>query len=168
MLVKFESERLLLRTLEKEDLDYAMDFWGNEEVMKYCLRAINREEILRTIEAYRNLQNGKGFSVYAVVLKENNEVIGVSGFNPTENENEIELIYHFAKKYWGKGYASEAARACIDYAKNNINADKIVASVDPQHNSSRKILEKSGFEFKYMKWYEETKQEEPYFELSML
>ncbi len=167
-MVKFETDRLILRTLKSTDVDAVMKFWGDAEVMKYCGGAGTRERELKAIEFYITLQNQKGFSPYIVTLKENNEVIGACGFNPTKNDNEIELIYHFAKKYWGKGYATEASRACVNYACSNLKINKIIASIDPKNKNSRKILEKIGFEYKHMRWFKDTKQEEPYFELAVL
>jgi len=165
--VMFETNRLLLRTLKREDLDSVMDFWGNEEVMKYCCGAGNRQRELKAIEFYINLQKEKGFSPYLVILKENSEVIGACGFNPTKNDCEIELIYHFAQKYWGRGYATEAANECINNTRDNLKINKVIASIDPRNIASKKVLEKLGFEFRGMKWFEETKQEEPYFELNI-
>ncbi|MCM1989379.1 GNAT family N-acetyltransferase [Oceanirhabdus seepicola] len=163
-MVKIETDRLLLRTLTRDDLDSVMDFWGNEEVMKYCGGAGTRERELRAIDFYINLQNEKGFSPYIVILKENCEIIGACGFNPTKKDHEIELIYHFAQKYWGRGYATEAGKACINYASNNLKPNKIIASIHPNNISSRKVLEKLGFEYKGMKWFEATQEKEPYFE----
>ncbi len=161
-----KTERLKLRILEVEDIDAVMSFWGNNEVMKYCGGSSgHRSQIASAIKNYRKSQNERGFSAFAVVLQENNEVIGACGYNYTENNNVIELIYHFAKAYWGKGYATEASRACIKYAKENLNINKIIASVDPTHDISRKILEKLGFQYKGMKWFEETKQEDLFYEL---
>jgi len=78
----------------------------------------------------------------------------------------ISLVYfYFAKAYWGKGYAAEASRACIKHAKDNLNINKIIASVDPSHSTSQRVLEKLGFQYKGMKWFEETKQEDLYYEL---
>lgn len=166
-MVTFETDRLLLRTLKTEDLDSVLDFWGNEEVMKYCGGAGSREREQKAIAFYINIQNEKGFSPFLVSLKENSEVIGACGFNPTENDYEIELIYHFAQKYWGKGYATEAANACINYVRENLKIQKIIASIDPNNNVSKKILGKLGFEFMGMKWFEDTKEEEPYFEMKV-
>ncbi|CAH2212486.1 GNAT family N-acetyltransferase [Tepidibacter aestuarii] len=168
MMVEFETDRLILRTLKVEDLEYAMDFWGNSEVMRYCGKSGNRQRLTEVIDFYISLQNEKRFSPYAVILKENRKIIGACGFNPTGNDCEIELIYHFAKEYWGKGYATEAAQSCVDYAYNNLKINKIIASIDPRNKNSKKILEKLGFEYKYIKWCEETKQEDQYFELSRL
>lgn len=161
-----KTERLELRTLRIEDLDAAMNFWGNDEVMKYCGGSSgDRNRIANGIRNYMNSQNERGFSVFAVVLQEINEVIGACGFNYTKENNVIELIYHFAKEYWGKGYATEASRACIEYAKENLNVNKIIASIDPKHEASRIVLEKLGFEYTGMKWFEETKQEDLCYEL---
>ncbi|MCT4619858.1 MAG: GNAT family N-acetyltransferase [Marinisporobacter sp.] len=167
-LVVFETDRLLLRTLKHEDLDFVMNFWGNEEVMKYCGNNGSREREQKAIEFYIKLQKEKGFSTYAVILKENSEVIGACGFNPTKDDHKIELIYHFAIKYWGKGFATEAANACINYARENLKINKIIASIHPRNLVSKKVLEKLGFKFICMNWSEVTKQKEPYFELSIL
>ncbi|MFZ5966961.1 MAG: GNAT family N-acetyltransferase [Bacillota bacterium] len=165
MTINIETTRLLLRVLTIEDIDAVTRFWGNEEVMKYCGGVGTRESRLKAIEFYSNLQREKGFSPFAVILKEINEVIGACGFNPTPNDREIELIYHFAKDYWGKGYATEAAKACIEYVRKSLQMNKIVAAVDPNHTASRNVLEKVGFQYKGVKWFEDTQQDEPYFEL---
>jgi ribosomal-protein-alanine N-acetyltransferase len=79
MTYRFETARLLFQTMQPEDLDAVSQVWGRAEVMKY----------------------------YTVLLKDISAVIGVCGFNPGENEEEAELLYHFNQHYWGKGYATE-------------------------------------------------------------
>lgn len=166
MSLNFVSERLFFRILTLEDIDYAMKFWGDEEVMEYCYGADTRENIMKAINFYMELQDKRGFSPYIVTIKETGEVIGICGFNPTRNDGEIELIYHYIKEYWGMGYATEAAKACIKYADDNfMNINRITASVDPRHNASIKTLEKAGFKFTHTQYCEKTKQEEPYFEI---
>ncbi|MBV1756569.1 MAG: GNAT family N-acetyltransferase [Dethiosulfatibacter sp.] len=160
-----ETERLILRTLELDDLDSVMSFWGDIEVMKYCGGAGTREREFKALQYYMNMQEERGFSPYLAMLKETGEIIGVCGFNPPTNGYDTELMYHLAKKYWGKGYATEAAIACIDYAKNHLKIKKIGASIDPENKSSQKVLEKLGFNYVGMKWCEDTNQDEPYFEL---
>lgn len=164
-MVVFETERLILRTLELDDIDSVMNFWGDVEVMKYCGGAGTRERELRALQYYINMQKNKGFSPYLTILKGSGEIIGVCGFNPPNNGYEAELMYHLAQKYWGKGYATEAARACIAYAKNQLKINKIGASIDPENNASQKVLEKLGFSYAGMKWCEDTNQDEPYFEM---
>jgi len=137
-----ETERLILRTLKVEDLDSVMNFWGNTEVMKYCGgSSCDRNRFENAIKNYIKSQKERGFSAFAVVLKASGEVIGACGYNYTKKEDEIELIYHFSKKYWGKGYATEAGKACVEYARKHLTISKITASVDPEHWTSRKVLE---------------------------
>lgn len=166
MSFKLETERLLLRTLRLEDIDEVMEFWGNEEVMEYCYGAGNRERVARSINHYAQNHDKKGFSVYLVIAKETGHPIGACGYNPTRNTDEIELIYHYKKESWGKGYATEAAKACIKYVDENlININKITASVDPRHAVSIKVLEKLGFKYTHSEYCDMTKQNEPYYEL---
>ena len=160
-----ETERLILRTLQMEDIDAVMTFWGDVEVMKYSGGAGTKERELKALKYYINMQKERNFSPYLTVLKESGEIIGVCGFNPPNNGYDTELMYHFAKKYWGKGYATEAAKACIVYAKGQLKINKIGASTDPENNASQKVLEKLGFTYAGMKWCEETNQDEPYFEM---
>jgi ribosomal-protein-alanine N-acetyltransferase len=166
MSVNIQTERLSLRTLTLEDIEHAMRFWGDEQVMKYCDGASSKDNIKKAINFYIDQQNKKGFSPYIIKIKEIGETIGICGYNPTKNHDEIELIYHFIKDYWGKGYATEAARACIKYANENCkNINRIIASVDPRHNASIKILEKVGFKYTHSEYSDKTKQDEPYYEI---
>lgn len=77
------------------------------------------------------------------------------------------MIFHFAKNAWGKGYATEAAAACVHFAKMNPKVMKIYVSADPKNTGSLKILEKIGFKYKGMKWFEDTNQEEAYYEIQV-
>lgn len=168
MSVKLETERLILRSLRVDDIDSVMTFWGNEEVMKYCGgTSADKERIKKSINFYKNLEEKGRLSVLAVVLKESDTVIGACGYNPLEDDDEVELIYHYAKYYWGKGYATEAGKACVEFAKQDSRIKKVIASIHPEHLSSRKVLEKIGFNYIGTKWFEDTKQNEPYFEINL-
>lgn len=162
-----ETERLYLCVFEQSHVEAAQQFWGNEEVMSLCDGPSAHELLPKVIEGYRKLHEDRGLSVYAVIEKESDLVIGAAGFNPTDSTGVIELIYHFSKKAWGKGFATEAAAACLKLAKNKGNIRIITASADPQNIGSLKILEKIGFTYVSMKWFEDTKQEEPYYEYLM-
>jgi [ribosomal protein S5]-alanine N-acetyltransferase len=140
-----------------------MFIWG--EVMKYCGGSGSKEREERALVFYINLQKERGYSPYAVILKKNSELIGVCGFNPPYDQKYMELMYHFANKYWGKGYATEAAKACIGYAKENLKSEKIVAFIEPNNEASEKVLKKLGFVYKGRKWHGGSKKEEPWFEL---
>jgi [ribosomal protein S5]-alanine N-acetyltransferase len=162
-----ETERLLLRVFEETDVEDAKTFWGDPVVMQHCLGAIPHEHLNKAIIASIARQQDNGLSVYAVIEKKSGTAIGAAGFNVKTNKESIELLYHFAQTAWGKGYATEAAAACVNFAKKDPTVKKIYASADPKNANSLKILEKIGFQYKGMKWFEDTNQEEPYFELNI-
>lgn len=157
----FETERLGLRLLETADIEAIMTFWGNDVVMKYCGGPGNEERELGAVQYYKNLYLQRGFSVYGVYEKSLNRIIGACGFNPAEGADEAELIYHFAEAYWGKGYATEAAKACIEHILGVNSINRLIASIDPRNTTSSRILEKLGFAYEGMKWHDDLKQEEP-------
>jgi [ribosomal protein S5]-alanine N-acetyltransferase len=163
----YETDRLQLRLFEEVDMADAMSFWGNEEVMEHCAGAIPQDFLPKVFESYNRCHQEKGLSVYAVVEKATGKVIGSAGFNVRESVEKIELLYHFAKESWGKGYATEAAAACVNLAKNNDAVRMIYASADPVNAGSLKILERIGFDYKGLKWFDDTQQEEPYYEMVM-
>lgn len=159
-----ESERLKLKLFDSEDLQAVKSFWGDSEVMAYCGGASPEEVLPKVLQLYGECHDVKGLSVYAVVEKASGNVIGAAGFNVVHGLERIELIYHFAKSSWGKGYATEAAIACMDLAKKRQEVRTVYASADSKNINSTNILKKAGFKFIEMKWFDDTKQEEPYFE----
>ncbi|WP_203249226.1 GNAT family N-acetyltransferase [Sporosarcina beigongshangi] len=164
MEIIYETSRLILYTLDDSHLDAAKEFWGDEEVMALCDGASSHDVLPRIINAYGKCQETHDLSVFAVEDKESNEIIGAAGFNITGSVSHVELIYHFSKKSWGKGFATEAASACIEIARNHGKVQVITASASPENRGSLKVLEKVGFTFIGMKWFEDTQQEEPCYE----
>ncbi|MFJ7935977.1 GNAT family N-acetyltransferase [Sporosarcina sp. NPDC096371] len=164
MEIVFETNRLYLCVLDDSHLAAVTEFWGNEEVMVHCDGASSNEVLPRIIDVYKRCHGTHGISVYAVKDKESGKVIGAAGFNVIDSVNTIELIYHYSKKSWGKGFATEAAAACLEIARNHGEVQVITASASPENKGSLKVLEKIGFTFIGMKWFDDTQQEEPYYE----
>ena len=93
------------------------------------------------------------FDVYTLIEKETNKFIGWSGIKLLTDEvngykNVYELGYRFLPDFWGKGYATESAKASLDLGFNQLNADTIYAYADVENQSSNYILTKLGFENK--------------------
>lgn len=158
-----ETERLILRLLELSDLDEMMLIWGDQEVMKYCGNAGTREQEMKSLEYYIKMQNTIGFSPYVVILKESGEVVGVCGFNPPDHDCDAELMYHFKKAHWGNGYATEAARACVDYASTLTSIKVIGASIEAENISSKSVLVKLGFDSVEENWKDVIEQKILYY-----
>ena len=93
----------------------------------------------------RTMHEEIGFTIWAVEEKETGEVVGVAGVVRVENVGpEIEVAYHFRKDRWGRGYATEAARACLDYGFETAGLDRIIGLVAPENVASARVLEKCG------------------------
>ncbi len=89
-----------------------------------------------------------GYGRWLVVLKETNESIGWYGLkNQLEDLGIIDLGYRFMKKYWGNGYATEAAKVCLDWGFREAGMNEIIGRVAIGNAASDRVLEKLGFSF---------------------
>lgn len=167
MEVVYETSRLFLKVFQQEDLEGAKQYWGDAEVMEQSGGATPHERLPQVLQGYAKCHLEKGLSVYAVSDKSSGKVIGAAGFNVSDSIDKVELIYHFSKSSWGKGFATEAGRACIEIAKQHQHVKALYASANPLNLGSTKILEKIGFNFIEMRWFEDTQQNEPYYEYTI-
>ncbi|KFC20400.1 GNAT family N-acetyltransferase [Chryseobacterium sp. FH1] len=149
------TERLILRKLTKDDVDNIFLLDSNPDVMKYVgvPPSISKEQSEKMIENILNQYEKNGTGRLAVIEKETNKFIGWSGIKLLTEEvngfkNIYELGYRFLPEFWGKGYATESAKASLDLGFNQLNADKIYAYADVENQSSNSILTKLGFENK--------------------
>ena len=78
--------------------------------------------------------------------EDSSEVIGDCGLirQEVEGESLIEVAYHFRRDCWGQGYATEAARACMRYAFEQLDAPKVVSLIRPENLPSRRVAERNG------------------------
>jgi ribosomal-protein-alanine N-acetyltransferase len=141
---EIETGRLRLRAFAPDDLDDLYMVFGDAEVMKYIsggkprTRDATRVGMLRTIEGWRE----RGFGLWAVVEKDSGKVIGYCGLIFLDGTTEVEVAYGMAKSSWGKGFATEAARASLKFGFEELKLEKIVAVVNPENISSQRVLEK--------------------------
>lgn len=143
-----ETERLILRTWAINDAQKLFEICGDADVMKYLGTGKPYETIEQADEFLRwaeNYQTENGFCRWAVLLKENQEIIGSCGFARPHGTEEIELGYLLAKKFWGKGLATEAASACLHYGFERLRFNEVIAITDLENVTSQKVLEKIGF-----------------------
>lgn len=160
-----ESDRLGLVVMDEQHVEGAKHFWGDPDVMAESGGASKLENLPAIILAYRQCYEATGITVFGVIEKHSGQLIGASGFNGTANDKKIELIYHFAAAFWGKGYATEAGALALKLAQKQNGIHLVYASADPQNKASLKVLEKLGFHYIDHRWFDDTQQEEPYYEL---
>ena len=144
-----ETERLRLRELTLDDVEPMHAILSDPITMQFWPQPFEREGterwVNRSIAAYREL----GFGRYAVILKASGELIGDCGFMRSEVNGILEndLGYIFDKQVWSQGFATEAAKACLQYGIDHLNMKRVVASMETKHLASRAVAEKIGLRF---------------------
>jgi RimJ/RimL family protein N-acetyltransferase len=144
--VVVETPRLTLRHLTPADADSLAAVWSDAEAMRYFPRVLTPAEVKELIE--RNLQQYRkeGHGLYAVVLRASGEVIGDCGLvrQHVHGRDEIEVAYHLRSSVWGKGYATEAAGACLYHGFRRLGLNRIVVLVRPENQPACRVAEKLG------------------------
>jgi [ribosomal protein S5]-alanine N-acetyltransferase len=149
MNIILETNRLLLRTFTPEDAQLIYELNLDPEITRYTgdpVKDINlAKEVLEQVilPQYALYNHGR----WAVYIKDNMEFIGWCGLKTRPERNEIDLGYRFLKTAWGKGYATEAAFACIKYGFEKLNLQRIIGRAMPDNIGSLRVLEKCGMTF---------------------
>jgi RimJ/RimL family protein N-acetyltransferase len=146
------TERLIMRPLEMDDVLSLFKLDSDPHVMKYLgnqpLTDISQVHIY-----LQNIQNQyvkNGIGRWALIEKESGELMGWSGIKliPEETngyKNFYDLGYRLRPEYWGKGYATESAKAWIDIAYTTLNIDTLYATAHVENQASQHVLQKVGF-----------------------
>ena len=147
---EIETARLYLRQFTPDDLDELYRIYSNSEVMKYLSEGVrNREETAADLFQIIADWEKHAFGLWAVVNKQNNQLIGDGGLRFLRETPEVEVGYVLAKAYWGKGLASEVAAASLKYGFEVLKLEKIVAVADTENTSSRRVMEKMGMKYQH-------------------
>jgi [ribosomal protein S5]-alanine N-acetyltransferase len=142
-----ETERLLIRPfLVAEDAEPMEAVYCDPEVMRYIPGGAlaDAEAVRATLATHAGTQERLGFSAWAVVERQTADVIGDAGFGIFEPTGDVELGYTLARPYWGRGYATEAAGACLEAGLAHIAAVRIVAVVDEANAASLRVADRIG------------------------
>jgi [ribosomal protein S5]-alanine N-acetyltransferase len=119
--------------------------FGDPEVMRFSDGGARTPE--GTLERVRGLvehQERHGFSKWGVCERASGALIGDCGMQLLEGGPDVELGFHLRPSSWGRGYATEAARACLDAAFTAIGLAEVIAIVAPGNAASVRVLEKIG------------------------
>lgn len=141
-----ETERLVLRRMCLDDTEALLKIWGSPEAMRFYERPWNLDEMQAAIERNIARYAHDGHGLYAAVLKDSGDVAGDCGL-VTQDINgtmELEVAYHMRPDLWGKGLATEAARACMSYAFEALRAKRLISMIRPENMASRRVAEKNG------------------------
>lgn len=169
-----ETERLILRELLPRDAEDLFVLDSDPEVHRYLGNKpiTNIQQCKDVITFVREQYKTNGIGRWAMEEKESGKFIGWAGLKyfTEEVNNHIHFYdvgYRLIQKYWGKGYATEAAIASIVYGFNILKAKEIYGMIDSGNAASRKVLEKAGlrhvgpflFEGDPSDWFKITREE---------
>lgn len=146
--MRIETKRLILREMTENDLPALRKILQDEEVMYAYEHAFSEEEVIKWFENQRRRYREDGFGLWAAVLKDSGEMIGLCGitYQNLGNERVPETGYLFQKKFWHSVYAAEAAQACNRYAFDVLDMAEIYSIIRDNNLPSRKVAERNGME----------------------
>lgn len=147
-MIVLQTERLYLREMTSQDAEMAYLLNSDPEVLKYTGdKAFESVEDARVfLENYAHFKM-YGFGRWAVIQKSNNEFLGWCGLKYTKELNEHDIGYRLFKKHWNKGFATEAAKSCVDFGFIKFKMPFIVGRAMYDNKASIKVLEKIGLSF---------------------
>jgi len=146
-----ETERLVLRLIELEDLYDVFEFTSDPEVEKltgmFALHTTYKETehfIRMSLASYRIYSSIS----WAVICKPHNKVIGIFRlFSYVPLHRKAEVGYVLARPYWGQGIATEVLQAALKFCFGSMNLHRIYATADPRNTASYHVLKKCGFHY---------------------
>ena len=148
------TERLRLRELDLADTDGLLEIFSDPEAMRYYPSTKDREAtegwIRRCLKSYRE----NGFGLWAIERASDGAFLGDCGLmlQPVEGREVPEIGYHLVPSVWGRGYATEAARACRDWLFRETTYREVVSIVDPANRRSREVADRVHARMRSITW----------------
>ncbi len=147
MIMTVETERLILRELTPQDAIHFFELNNDPQVLVYTgdqpfSSLSEAESFLRNYSHYSD----HGFGRWAVIRKEDNEFLGWCGLKLNE-ENRVDIGFRFHQKYWGKGYATEAARKSLEIGFSQFGLEEIIGRTAKENIGSIRVLENIGMSY---------------------
>ncbi|WTA39875.1 GNAT family N-acetyltransferase [Streptomyces sp. NBC_00846] len=139
-----ETERLSLRPLQLSDVDAFVDLHADPRVNRF-VGTYTRQQAWDRLAVIERQWAERGHGLCAVELRSSGELIGRSGLQYWEQFDEVELGWTFRAEHWGHGYATEAARACLDWGFATLEEDYFTALIRPGNEPSARVAERLGF-----------------------
>lgn len=143
-----ETPRLILRNWAEVDISEFARLNSDDRVMEYFLKKLSYQE---TIDFYNRIQEefeAHGFGLYAIERKKDHSFIGFVGLHNVTFEVDfaptVEIAWRLFPEFWGEGYASEAAKACLKYAKEQLKLKEIVSFTSLPNKRSERVMQKIG------------------------
>lgn len=147
MLETLLTDRLRLRRYRKDDVDDAYRLMSDARVMRYYPALFDRDRATRMIDSALRAYEKTGYSVLVVERLSDGVFLGHVGllhWDDVDGREDVEVSYMLVPDAWGHGYATEAARACRDWAFENLGVDRVVSFVAVENQPSIRVAERNG------------------------
>lgn len=163
------SPRLGFRSWRDDDVELAERLWGDPEVTRWIGGPMTKGEVAARLATEMATERAHGVQYWPIFLLEGGDHVGACGLRPKPracgpyrlDEGIYELGFHIRRAHWGRGYASEAARAVIAHAFTTLDAKALFAGHNPHNTDSARVLEKLGFTYTHDELYPPTGLEHP-------
>jgi RimJ/RimL family protein N-acetyltransferase len=140
-----ETPRLVLRPFEERDCDSLHEMFGDAQCVQYTLeRPLAHWETWRCLAAYVGRWQLRGYGPYAVVAKSTGSMIGPVGLWFPVEWPEPEIKWSLARRFWGEGFATEAAMAVRDMAFSVLRCTRLVSVIRPGNTRSKAVARRLG------------------------
>lgn len=143
-----ETDRILLRPWQQSDFEPFAIMNADKDVMRYYPATLNKEESDDFAERIKLRFEENGWGFWALENKRDGKFMGFTGLNRPGYDLPcnpcIEIGWRLSKSYWGHGYATEAAQACLRFAFENLNTKSIVSFASVINERSWQVMERLG------------------------
>lgn len=144
-MITLQTERLFLRMFRDEDIDAYAEICADPEVMRFLGgKTFTRGEAWRSMAMFIGHWTLRGYGVWAVEERATGKLAGRIGFHYPEGWPAFELGWTLGRAHWGKGYATEGARAALRYGFDELRKDHVISLIQPQNAASIRVAERLG------------------------
>jgi ribosomal-protein-alanine N-acetyltransferase len=140
------TSRLILRAFTAEDVDPMFRIINEEGVLRYFpgTGSLARDRVQGMIDGLLKHWADRGYGLWAVESPASGELMGRCGLQWLPDTEEVEVDFVLAKPFWGQGFATEAARASVQFGFDQLRLDRIIGIVHVDNEASKRVLEKLG------------------------
>lgn len=145
-MLELRTDRLLLRPFRPEDEDALFHLWNDPQVRRYLWddEPVSMEEVRKQIAISQRDFRERGFGEFALFLAGQPALIGFCGLKRLDEGEEIEVLYGLLPAFWGRGLATEAARAVLRLGFERLGLEEILAGADPGNAASLRCMRRLG------------------------
>ena len=153
----FKSERLGFRNWEQADLEEFVKLNADEKVMEHFPKTLSLDEVRKLVEKLKNKFETFRFTYYVTEVLATNEFIGMIGMAyqvfPSAYTPAVDIGWRLKRSAWGKGYATEGAKRCLNHGFSKFDMDRIISICTLKNTKSENVMKKIGMtkigEFNY-------------------